>query len=555
MSRPQEHLACAMARHHFGPVVGEVVRLLLIRPGSSVPTLCTASESFFNKSYDATKAKDKPLTPGERTRLIRDGVAVLIQHDLCYGIQTILPDSENGANRSSPPTSLFQYHILMENILCRSRLPLYLGFARQRYGSVGEVAMRVLFERGRLTARMMFTAALDSALSKLALTVSDAEACLTDMARCGLLHWSCRRFTSRVQRGRDVPDADSRVGEKRSRPMVDSDDSDDDEEMRSSDSDSEEDGRIVVGRGDARRKVTPPTRDNDSDVWTICYWHLNREFRNDCCVKVALTRVRDDIACRILRIGLHLALDNEDCNHPSEDFETTDIAVEDIQKQLEEEDGSLPASAFWEGVKVLVSQTPSFVHPIPEEAPTKLRFVPGRLIGEARQKTLEELIATRYQPAGRRVFEALTIEGGMEENMLAEKCMLHVKVVRALVYKLYEDQLVGLQEVPRSHDQQRSSNWYYLWHVNLLSAFRNMMEIMFKVSHNLFVRLESLQFDKGNENDIRRARAQEQILMGSILRMDQSIMVLRDFGPLTSSYFPARYTILDGPVGKIKKKR
>lgn len=557
MSRPQEQLACAMARHHFGPIVGEIVRLLLLQPASSIAILCTSSQPFFDKSYRADKSQQKPLTPGERTRLIRDAVSVLIEHDLAYAAEAATPSQAPPANgHPQSQEAHFVYRILIENILCRSRLSLYLGFARQRYGTVGEVAMRALFERGRMTSRGMFTAALDKALSRLALNVSDAEACLTDMARCGILHWSCRRFSLRQSKGRNVPDANAHVGQKRIRvDDSDSSDSDDDNTPMSDSDDDDDDGRIAVGRGDNRRKVGAPTRDNDTDVWTVCVRHLNREFRNECCVKVAHARMQDEVACRILRVGLQLALDEEDCNHPSEDFETTDIAIEEIQTLLEEKDLNLKVSDFWEAVKLLVSQTPVFVIPIPENAPTKLRFVPGRLIGDARQKTLEDLISKRYEPAARRVFEALSIEGAMEEKMLAEKCMLNVKVVRALVYKLYEDQLVGLQEVPRSHEQQRSSNWYYLWYVNLLSAFRNMMEIMHKVSHNLFLRLEGLDFVNGSQEDVRRAKAHEDILKGSILRMDQSIMVLRDFGPLTAAYFPARYTIIDGPVGKIRRKR
>lgn len=555
MSRHQEQLACSIARHHFGSIVGEVVRLLCLQPGSSVLAILVGSEVFFSKRYTAVKGGQTCNLPtAERARLIRDALAVLIQHDLVYAIE-IPGHSQSKPNVKGVLAAPFEYHLFLEKLLCRSRIPFYLGFARRRYGSIGETALRVVFERGRLTPHMMFITALDVALQKLSLTVQDAEACLTDMARSGLLHWSCRRPSKRSQFGHGTEDANARVGEKRAR-VINGSDADDNDDS-SSDSDDGDDGRIDIGSRGVRRKVGAPNRDNDTDVWTACYWHLNREFRNECCVKVVQTRFHGEaeIACSVLRIGLQLALEEEDCTHPSEDFETTDILIEDIQKLLEAKDGTLSASTFWEAIQFLVSQTPSFILPIPESAPTKLRFVPGRLIAEARQKTLEELIATRYQPAGRRIFQALAIEGGMEEKMLADKCMMPLKLVRSLIYRLFEDELVGLQEVPRSHDQQRSNNWYYLWKVNILAALRNTLEIMYKTSCNLFLRLESLELEKGSDEDIRRAKAQECLLIGSILRLDQSIMVMRDFGPLTASYFPARYTIIDGPVGLIKRRQ
>lgn len=557
MSRPKEQLACAVARHHFGPVAGELVRLLLIQPGSCIQTLVVLSATYFEKKLNQAGGVGSPVPFRARVRLIRNAIAVLIQHDLVYGTESIIQPSSKKNGALGPRPAMFDYHLIIDNILCRLRIPLYLGFVRRRYGSVGVAIMRTMFQRGRLTSCMMFAASLTTELNHLSLSVSDAEACLVDMTRCGILRWSCRRFSTRDLKN-SPNHANVNVGEKRRRPMDEASDSDSDNNLpilRHDDDDNVDDGFIVVGRGDSCRKVGAPTRSNDVDIWTVCYWHLNREFRNDCCVRVATLRLGNELACRVLRIGLQLALDQEDCDHPSEDFETMDVATEDIQKVLEEHDTTLPMSAFWEAVQILVDQSPSFVIPIPIVSPSKLRFVPGQLIADARRRTLQDIVCARYKPIGRRIFEALAIEGAMDEKMLADRCMVHVKVARGLVYKMYEDKLVNLQEVPRSHDQQRSSNWFYLWNVNLLSALRSLTDVMYTTASNLFLRLESLDVANGSEEEQKRTVAHEQILMGSILRMDQSIMVMRDFGSLAPNYFNVHYEITDGPVGKISKRR
>lgn len=551
MSRPREQLACALARHHFGPVVGEVVRLLLIQPGCCVATLVALSTTFFEKKCGNTKKGQTMIKLGRRAYLIRNALAVLIQHDLAYGVEAVSrQSSSNHANGKGPSVMRFNYYLIIDNVVYRLRIPLYIGFAQQRYGLAGVLIMRIMFQRGRLTSHMMFTALADE-LEKHDVTIPKMEASLGAMARFGLLRWSCRRLPKRQRNSRPSLNTDARVGEKRSRSLF----HDSDESGSDSDGSHDDDGSIFVGRGDSRKKVGAPTRDNDTDVWTVCYWHLNREFRNDCCVKVAHLRLRNDMACRVLRIGLQLALEDEECGHPSEDCETADVSIEHIQKKLEEKDNSIPASAFWEAVQLLMDQSPRFVAPIPPHAPSKLRFIPGQLIADARRRTLQDVILARYKLIGKRAFEALAIEGAMDEKMLADRCMMHVKVVRGLVYRMYEDKLVNLQEVPRSHEQQRSNNWFYLWNVNLLSATRNLIEVMFTATHNLFLRLETLDFESTSEEDRKIVKRNEKVLMGSILRMDQSIMVMRDIGPLTPDYFPVHYKIIDGPVDKVVKKR
>lgn len=529
--------------------MGEVVRLLVIQPGCSVPSLVALSTTFFEKKCGATKKSQSSLKIGRRASLIRNALAVLIQHDLAYGVECEKQPSANDPDRKVPPATMFNYYLILDNVLFRLRIPLYIGFAQQRYGLAGVLIMRLLFQRGRLTSHMILTALRDE-LEKNSVTIPKAEASLFAMAQFGLLRWSCRRLSKRQQKPRQMSDTAVSVGEKRSRSMFQNSDSEDD-----SDDTAENDNYITVGCGDSRKKVGAPTRDNDTDVWTVCYWHLNREFRNDCCVKVAHLRLRNDNACRVLRIGLQLALEDEECGQASEDLETSDVLTERIQKIFEEQNTSIPASAFWEAVQLLVDQSPKFVLPIPMHAPSKLRFIPGQLVADARRRTLQDVISARYKPIGRRAFEALAIEGAMDEKMLADRCMMHVKVVRGLVYRMYEDKLINLQEVPRSHEQQRSNNWFYLWNVNLLSAMRNLTEVLFTATHNLFLRLESLDFESASEEEQKNAKRDERVLMGSILRMDQSIMVMRDIGPLTPDYFPVHYQIIDGPVNKVIKKR
>lgn len=551
-------VACDIARYHFKPIVGETVRILLNNPGSSLANISTLSSSFFEKHLCKQKPSFNPISDKQRTRLIKDALAVLIQHGIVYFVERQPPQKSNPStfpkydtSHKAPTCPHIIYYVDIQNILFRPRLPLYLGFARRRFGDVGQAAVRILFERGRLTSHQIFKYALNHITSDLDITEFDAEACLTDMTKSGLLQWCGKRGNSfnapSVSLATDV----TSTGTKRKHSSVG-----DDDEWGSGDEVGEEYIKIHVGNGDHRHEVGSPTKRNDADLWGICFWHLNREFRNECCAMVVQGRVKNDLAIKVLRAGLQLALDGEDCQQPSGDFETTEISTHAVQKLLEEQSGgTLSAQDFWEATQMLIGLTPAFVLAIPEHAPTHLRFIPGRLVAEVRQKTLENIILSRYGPVGRRVFRAMAIEGGMEEKMLAEKCMLPLKVVREHVFHMYQDRIVIAQEVPRSHDQTRASNWYYLWTVNSMMVYRNILEVMYKTVSNLFVRLESIDVDSTGNGMKKKLEGQELLLTGSILRMDQSIMVMRDFGPISAAYLPARYTVVDGIIGKVKRKK
>lgn len=569
-----ETLACAVARHHFGPIVGEVVRVLLLRPGSPVEQIQALTYPFFDKSM-REKHVNSPVGDIERLKLIKDALSVLLQHNIAYYYENLRdgrqiassePNRANGATDSTPKRGFRRtktvYHIQVDNLLFRPRIPLYLGIARLRFGEVGQATIRAMFERGQLTSHQIFTSALDPILSDLDITNSDAEACLIDMVRSGILHWGgSRTLFSRVATPPSKPDftvdgTPPAVGQKRDRSCA----------LSEGDSDEEENGnldrlskgtyeKMNAGNGESAREVGAPRRENNADIWCVCFWYLNREFRNECCARVVQERVKNQLSIRILRIGLQLSLEREDCGEPSQDFESAEASADDIQRELEVQGAPATIQEFWDATQLLVDQSPAFAVAVPQHSPSNLRFNPGRLIADARQKTVDEMVLSRYGDVGRRIFRALVIEGGMEERMLAEKCMFPLKVVREHLFRMYQDRIIVNQEVPRSNEQQRSSTWYYLWKVNALSVYRNLLDVMYKTVYNLFLRLEHIDKENTVPENKEKLEARRQHLVASILRMDQSIMVMRDFGNIAGAYLPSRYTVLDGPMGKIKKTR
>ncbi|CAN8072383.1 unnamed protein product [Agarophyton chilense] len=565
MVRQHEALACAIARFHFRPIVAETVRLLCLHPGSTLPALSRLLSPFFETLSARNHKLQRVVGDEQRRGFARDSLAVLCQHGIVYYVERVLPGAAksaavNGA-RSSPsqPRTVIQYYCDVNVLLYRPRLPLYLGWALRRFGEFGYAVLSALLERGRLTSAQLFKCTLTPKMAEFPLSQADIQACLIDMVQSGVVHWCGKRkrrssLVARIHKQNEQAAVDA-VGSKRPNPDAMHYDYEDDDDDDDYDDEQDDRQRIQIGRGDHIRSVIVPDKDNDIDIWGVCFCHLNREFRNECCIMVVATRVPNELSIHILRVGLQIALSREDCQQPSEDAVTAEVPTDDIKKGLEEFDLFVSTQEFWDAALLLAKQDPPFVMAVPAHAPTHLKFVPGRLVSDTRHKTVEELIFRRYGGTGRRIFKALALEGAMEEKMLAEKCMLPLKVVRENLFRMYQDRVVSTQEVPRSNDQQRAGNWFYLWKVNTFSLHRSLLEVMYKTLLNLFAQYETLDNDTKNPQEQKKMKNRETLLVSSILRVDQSIMVMRDFGPITAAYFPSKYEILDGYILQSKKRR
>eukprot|EP00178_Gracilaria_changii_P010053 TRINITY_DN292_c0_g1_i1.p1 TRINITY_DN292_c0_g1~~TRINITY_DN292_c0_g1_i1.p1 ORF type:complete len:589 (-),score=83.79 TRINITY_DN292_c0_g1_i1:1530-3296(-) len=561
MVRQHEALACAIARYHFKPIVAEVVRLLCLHPGSTLVALAKLSSPYFERVCARDQKQHRVVGDEQRFSFVRDSLAVLCQHGIVYHVERLVVDIAKRAALSNDASSLqrtrIHYYCDVNLLLYRPRIPLYLGFARRRFGEFGHAVLSALLARGRLTSAQLFKCTLAPKMTEFGISEASVQACLTDMVQSGVVQWCGKRkrrlsVLAKLEREKEEAAVDA-VGSKRPHPGTMHHDDDYDEDDY--DDDDDDRPRIQIGRGDHVRSVLVPDKDNDTDIWGVCFWHLNREFRNECCLMVVATRVTNELSVQILRVGLQLALSMEDCEQPSDDMETVEVHTDEIKKGLEEFDLFVSSQDFWNAALLLAKHDPPFVLAVPKHAPTHLKFVPGRLVADTRHKTTEELILSRYGGTGRRIFRALALEGAMEEKILAEKCMQPLKVVREHLFRMYQDRIVVTQEVPRSNDQQRASNWFYLWKVNTFSVHRNLIEVMYKTLLNLFMQYEMLDQDAKTPEEQKKMKNRETLLVSSILRVDQSVMVMRDFGPITAAYFPSKYEILDGYILQSKKRR
>lgn len=180
-----------------------------------------------------------------------------------------------------------------------------------------------------------------------------------------------------------------------------------------------------------------------------------------------------------------------------------------------------------------------------------------------KQLVLEQVVLDRLGEAGGRLYRILLrhhANGGckskghqkLELKQIAELALLPERDTRPLLMRLLQDELVMLQEVPRTADRNPKTT-FYLWHVSLPHAYRALEAQMLKTLDHLHVRLahevrlasgavgnagdpsgwgggHADHFAEGGgekEAEKQAARRRADYLEATILKLHQTVLLLR----------------------------
>lgn len=76
----------------------------------------------------------------------------------------------------------------------------------------------------------------------------------------------------------------------------------------------------------------------------------------------------------------------------------------------------------------------------------------------------------------------------LEQKQISQFAMIHMNEARTLLYKMLQEGIVQLQEVPKSVDHNPIRT-FYLWNVDLPTVYEVLTENMYKGVRNLRMRL------------------------------------------------------------------
>eukprot|EP00245_Coleochaete_scutata_P013284 TRINITY_DN5365_c0_g1_i1.p1 TRINITY_DN5365_c0_g1~~TRINITY_DN5365_c0_g1_i1.p1 ORF type:complete len:248 (+),score=55.87 TRINITY_DN5365_c0_g1_i1:106-744(+) len=179
------------------------------------------------------------------------------------------------------------------------------------------------------------------------------------------------------------------------------------------------------------------------------------------------------------------------------------------------------------------------------------------VIEEVRLREVEGMLVQKYGMPGCRIFRLLILKKRLEQKQIGEMAMIPIKDTRELLYNLFKDEYVQLQEISKTADKAPSRT-FYLWYVNLAKVMEKVLNNMFHGASNLRQRLqhelnqeqevlallESIQqahltgaqgamqptsLTASQRHQLDRVRRIAAILETSLVRLDDCIMLFNEF--------------------------
>lgn len=106
------------------------------------------------------------------------------------------------------------------------------------------------------------------------------------------------------------------------------------------------------------------------------------------------------------------------------------------------------------------------------------------------QNVIESIVQERFGSRCFRIFRLLLLKKHMEQKQIGELAMIPSKDVKELLYKLFAERFIALQEIPRASDYAPSRT-VYLFSVNLPQLSRMLLEKSYQALGNLMSRRET----------------------------------------------------------------
>lgn len=167
------------------------------------------------------------------------------------------------------------------------------------------------------------------------------------------------------------------------------------------------------------------------------------------------------------------------------------------------------------------------------------------------RQEITKIARQRVGPIGVRLMRMLMDKGRMDEKLLQERGLLMARGMRECLSQLHTQGFIELQEVPK--DPQRQPNrTMFLWFYDEERARKLLLEGVYKTMTRLYQRLqhereqmrvtlekiekedcegrevEVLRLDKPEMVALGQLRRKERWLMGEIMRLDDTVALLRD---------------------------
>jgi len=142
-----------------------------------------------------------------------------------------------------------------------------------------------------------------------------------------------------------------------------------------------------------------------------------------------------------------------------------------------------------------------------------------------KQNYADNIIEHKFGAIGARIFRMLSLKKQLEQKQIADFALVSIQEARNALYKMLQEGILQLQEVPKSMDHNPSRT-FFLWNANVEKNYERITEDMYKTISNLrnrFVREqdEMLENVGGNLNSDNMSDEQKLLVQRLGLKEDR----------------------------------
>ncbi|XP_037836269.1 DNA-directed RNA polymerase III subunit RPC3 isoform X1 [Kryptolebias marmoratus] len=234
-------------------------------------------------------------------------------------------------------------------------------------------------------------------------------------------------------------------------------------------------------RSAKRAKMDPETHGDEGIYWQVNFERFHQHFRDQAIISAVankLDQTSSEIVRTILRMSEVTTSPAATCTKP--------LSANEIFR-------SLPASynisrpTLDQYLTLLADDPMEFVGKAGESGGGMFVVNLHRALANLARATLESIVQERFGSRSARIFRLLLRKRHLEQKQVEDFAMIPAKEAKDMLYTLLSQNLVQLQEIPKTPDFAPSRT-FYLYTVNQLPTARMLLQNCYKTVANLIER-------------------------------------------------------------------
>ncbi|KAM4600892.1 DNA-directed RNA polymerase III subunit RPC3 isoform 3-T3 [Polymixia lowei] len=458
MTAQEVRLCGLLLQEHFGEVVEKVCTHLLRSGALNLRTIVHET--------------------GTPLDLVKKSLCVLMQHGVC-----VFSSGRKG------PGSPVEYRASCERILRILRYPRYIYTAKTLYGDTGELIVEELLQRGHMTMSSAVKTVADRLTHNMeegrSMEYSEVVSAFSKLVETHFLQRcppvaEARTATTATPATPGTPAAPVNTAPPTPESFPDC---------------YKVPHVTLIGRGKRRRssedgederpgkksKVDEKTHGDEGIYWQVNFERFHLHFRDQAIISAVASKL-DQTSSEIVRTMLRMS----EVTTPPSATCTQALSSNEIFRSLPP-NYSITRPILDQYLTLLVDDPMEFVGRSGDSGGGMYVVNLHRALVNLARATLESVVQERFGSRSARIFRLLLRKRHLEQKQVEDFAMIPAKEAKDMLYTLLSQNLVQLQEIPKTPDHAPSRT-FYLYTVNQLPTARMLLQHCYKTVANLMER-------------------------------------------------------------------